>query len=190
MTSGSTDGGEMVKISLCDEVLTEIGKITVIFGLIDHSLAEIIGRIVTVGGRPNELGQIVTAELSFKQRIATVDSLLLFALGKDHDFVNQFAQVKPLLFKAEEQRNLVVHSIWLNPCNAVDSETIIRLKTTAKQKRGLHTDFVAMTLPALRQITDIVAIAFKELCFIELHFHEQPEGVKPQADREEHDKET
>jgi len=47
-----------------------------------------------------------------------------------------------------------------------------------------------MTLPALRQITDIVATAFKQLCFIEIHFGEQSEGVKPQADRKEHDKQT
>lgn len=79
-----------MKINISDEVLAEIGKITVVFGLIEDSLSEITGRIVTVGGRVRELGTIVTAELSYKQMVAILTSLLLFALEKDNEVIEEF----------------------------------------------------------------------------------------------------
>ena len=86
-----------MKINISDEVLVEIGKSTVLFSYIESSLSEIIARIVTVGGRVHELGVIMTAELSFQQRIGTLDSLLLLALGKDSPVVADFNRIKPLL---------------------------------------------------------------------------------------------
>ena len=100
-----------MKINISDDVLSEIGKITITFSLIEDSLANIISKVVTVGGRRHELGTIITAELSFRQLVSTLSSLLLFALGKDNEYVAQFERVKPLLFKAEQERNIVVPHI-------------------------------------------------------------------------------
>ena len=163
----------MLKINLSDEVLAEIGKITVVFSLIEDSLAQIIGKIVTVGGRPRKLGTIVTAELSFRQLVAILDSLLLFALGKDNEFVAEFARVKPKLFQGEQERNVVVHSVWANQSGSVDPHAIVRMKATAKQKKGLRADFIEMGLQDLRRITDVLGEAFGQLSLFELHFHEE-----------------
>ena len=149
-------------------MLSEIGKITVAFSYIEHSLAELIGKIVTVGGRPRALGDILTAELSFKQRIGTLESLLLFALGKEHDFTKQFLQAKFFLFKAEQERNLVIHSLWGAANEAEDPNKIVRVKTTAKQKRGLRTDYVSMDLNDLKRITEVLARAVQEACLLEI----------------------
>ncbi len=162
----------MIKISLSDEVLVEIGKITVIFAFIEDSLAEVIGIIVTLGGRPPGLGAIVTAELSFKQRVGTLDSLLLFTLGREHEVTREFVKVKRLLSKAEQERNRVVHSVWMNKSGAVDPHATIRIKTSAKQKTGLRLDRQLLDLDALQRITDIVGDAYGQLCMFQLHFQE------------------
>jgi len=165
-----------VKINISDEVLAEIGKITIMFSLIENSLAAIIGKIVTVGRLQHELGIIITAELSFRQLISTLSSLLIFALGKDNDYVVQFKRVKPLLFKAEQERNMVVHSVWGAQSGSTEPHAIVRIKATAKHKKGLHIDFVNMKLEDLCRITDLIGEAYKELCLFELHFRENGEA--------------
>lgn len=172
----------MVKINLSDGVLAEIGKITVVFSLIEYSLAEIIGKIVTVGGRPRQLGKIVTAELSFRQLVSTLDSLLLFAFGKDNEFVAQFARVKPLLSRAEQEHNVVVHSVWGKQSESADPHLTIRMKTTAKQKKGLREDWVSMDLEHTRRITNVVGNAYGELCIFALHFQEPEDVESPSSD--------
>jgi hypothetical protein len=161
-----------MKINISDEVLAEIGKITITFSYIEDSLANIIGKILTVNGQRHELGNIVTAELSFKQLISTLSSLLLFALGKDNEYVAQFEHVKPLLFKAEQARNIVVHSVWGGKSDSSNPNEIVRIKATAKHKKGLRKDFVHMGLNDICKITDKLGEAYKELCLFELHFHE------------------
>jgi hypothetical protein len=165
----------MLRLSLSDEVLAEIGKIAVVFGLIEDSLAKIIGRIITVaaGGHRPELGTIVTAELSFKQRIGMLDSLLLFVLGKDHEVVQQLICLKPELFKAEESRNRVLHSTWANQTDSQDPHGVVRMKSTAKQRWGLRRDWEEMGLEELRQVSDVVGHAYGQLCLFELHFREE-----------------
>jgi len=161
-----------MQINISNEILAEIGKATVLFGLIESSLGEIIGKIITVGGRRRELGVIVTAELSFKQRVAAVNSLLLLALGKDNEVVAQFDRLKPVLFQAEQERNTVVHSVWAKDAEAVDPHAVIRMKASAKPRQGLRTDFVAMSLKDLQRTTTLLATAYGQLCLFELHFHE------------------
>lgn len=132
-----------VRINIDDAILAEIGKIVVVFSYIEDSLAEIIARIFMVGGCTHEIGRIITAELSFKQRVSTLDSLLL-KLGKETNCIAEFNRIKPLLTQAEEARNIVVHSVWAKPCPANSPYTVVRIKTTARQKVGLRVDTLPM----------------------------------------------
>jgi hypothetical protein len=171
-----------MQINISNEILAELGKITVLFGLMEASLGEIIGRIITVGGRRRELGVIVTAELAFKQRVSAVNSLLLLALGKDNEVVAQFDRVKPLLFQAEQERNTIVHSVWAKDAEAVDPHAVIRMKATTKPRHGLRTEFVAMSLEDLQQTTALLATAYGELSLFELHFHGDSEDDPSEAE--------
>jgi hypothetical protein len=166
-----------MKINISDEVFAEIGKITVVFAYLEYSLAEIIGKIITVGGRVHELGVIVTAELSFKQRISTLDSLLLFALAKDSPCLAEFNRIKPLLFRAEEDRNRVVHSVWGKDSNDPCPHAVIRMKSTAKQKKGLRVDFVPLHLDDLRAISDCIGKTYGELCIFETQFNDSDQNA-------------
>jgi hypothetical protein len=163
-----------VKINISDTVLAEIGKIVVTHSLIDASLAQIIGTIVSLRSR-HELGQIVTAELSFKQRVSTLRSLLVFCLKEDHETVVEFDRIKKILHAADVQRNLVVHSVWGRPDES-DPHIMIRIKTTAKEKRGLRTEFVTLGPEDLQKITDQVGKAYGEICVFELQFHRREEN--------------
>lgn len=160
-----------MEINLSNEILVEIGKITVVFGLIEDSLSEIIGRIITVGGRIRELGTIVTAELSFKQKISVLTSLLHLALDKDNEAIKQFDRIKPLLFDAEQKRNVVVHSVWAKDEESADPHGVLRIKSTAKSRHGLRTDYISMSLDDLRQTTDSLGNVYGKLCVFELQFH-------------------
>jgi hypothetical protein len=158
----------MVKISISDEILAEIGKIVVVHGLIEDSLANIIGSIVSIKTRP-ELGKVVTAELSFKQLISTLSSLLTLCLGKKHECTTEFESVKKLLYSAEQQRNLIVHSVWVNH-DEPESPSVFRIKTTAKDKVGLRTQFVKLDAKEIQAITGLVADAYAALSLFELRF--------------------
>ncbi len=161
-----------MKFNISNEVLSEIGKITFAFNLIEYSLSEIIVKIVTVGNRKRELGTIITAELSFRQLVSTLSSLLLFSLGKNNIYVSQFESIAKLLFKAEQERNIVVHSVWAAKSDPASPDDVIRIKTTAKYKKGLRNDFVNMNLEELCKITELIGEAYKELCLFELNFQE------------------
>ena len=167
-----------MKINISDEVFVEIGKITVIFAYIEESLAEIIGRIVTVGGRVRELGVIITAELSFKQRVSTLDSILLLALGRESPCVAEFERIKPLLSRAEEERNKIVHSVWMKQSDEPCPHAVVRIKSTAKRNRGLRVDCVPLGLKDLRSIADSIGKTYGELCVFEAQFHENNEKAK------------
>src|ERR1017187_5576594 len=157
-----------MKINISDAVLAEIGKIVVTHSLIDASLANIIGRIVSLRGR-SELGQIVTAELSFRQRVGMLRSLLVFSLTEDHETVVEFDQIKRILNAADDQRNRVVHSIWGHSGEA-DPHIMVRIKTSAKEKKGLRTEVQRLTLEELQKITDQVGHAFGQISIFEQQF--------------------
>ncbi len=161
-----------MQVNITNEILSEIGKITIAFNLIENSLSEIIVKIVTVGNRKRELGTIITAELSFKQMVSTLSSLLLFTLGKNNIYVTQFDHITKLLYKAEQERNIVVHSVWAAKSDSASPDDVIRIKTTAKYKKGLRNDFINMNLDELCKITDLIGEAYKELCLFELNFQE------------------
>lgn len=162
-------------ISLSDDILVEIGKITVAFSLIELSLAEIIGRIATIGHRVHQVGVILTADMSFRHKLRVLNSLLLLAFEKDNPVFAQFAEIKPMLEKAEEQRNTVVHSVWGEGTIGESDQVVVRMKWSAKGKQGLHSDSVATSLEELRSISSLVGVAYSQLCLFELQFHDDPE---------------
>jgi hypothetical protein len=168
-----------MKINLSDEVLAEIGKISVLFCLVEDSLSEIIGAIVTVGGRRRELGVVVAADLSFGQRITTLRALLLLAFAEDHEVMVEFSQLQALLSQAEQQRNIVVHSVWAKNESSSDPHALIRIKATAKPRKGLRRDFESLDLHGLQAITRTIGNAYAKLALFQLHF--QPDSEPDEA---------
>jgi hypothetical protein len=117
-----------------DSILARIGDITVSFALLELQIQSLAGALIQDHQR---ISQIITAELSFKQLRALTTSLYLERRGEDADFET----VRALMRRAadlEEKRNRITHSIWAAGATA---ETVTRIKTTAKEKRGIRFDF-------------------------------------------------
>lgn len=112
-----------------DQHLTHIGDIIVSFALLETTIQNLIGSLIAEHQR---IGQIITAELSFKSLRALTISLYLERHGRD----DGYPSLKTLMNKAGEiegTRNNIIHSIW---GTGKDKDCITRIKITAKEKKG------------------------------------------------------
>lgn len=121
-----------------DELSSVIGMIAIDFANLEDTLSEIIIKMLQID---QERGDIVTSELSFKQKVNLFSSL--YNLLKDKYFFNTFPgfeeeyfkELTKILNQCEYNRNQVIHSTFVQ---SYATEKILRKKTTAKQKQGLR----------------------------------------------------
>jgi len=117
-----------------EKLLTQIGDITVSFAALELYMQEMFLHLVQQTPR---IAHILTSQLTFSRLRATLISLYKEKYGED----NGFNALKDLMAKAgkiEEERNLITHSIW---GSGNTSDSIFRIKVTAREKRGLHAEF-------------------------------------------------
>lgn len=116
------------------EHLKHIGDLTVTFALLEMNIQSFTAALIFEHQR---VGQIITAEVSFKNLRALNLSLYRERHGEDEDF----ERIKKLMIEAgevEEIRNQIMHSVW---GTGKDADHITRIKTTAKEKHGLRFQF-------------------------------------------------
>jgi hypothetical protein len=113
-----------------DEHLKHIGDMTVSFALLESIIQFFIWILFNDDQR---IGQIVTAELSFSKLRALLISIYLERFGDDEDF-KTLRNLMQRASAAEEKRNKITHSVW---GAGGDPDTIMRIKTTAKEKHGI-----------------------------------------------------
>ncbi len=139
-----------------DDYFKVLGKITVNFSSLEIYLSFLIWNLAT---HELKVGKIITSELSFKAKIALFASLYRYQIGDIKKSSNVDKLIKSLT-KAEEKRNIVIHSSWL-----VDEQNtkVIRHKTTSKLKYGLKDDFEDFTIDDLNEISDFISDVGKDL---------------------------
>ena len=125
-----------------DEHLKHIGDVTVSFAMLESVLQSLAQSLLGAGQR---MGQIVTAELSFKALQALSVSLYLQRNGEDSNLQSLRALMKRAA-NAEEQRNQIVHSLW---GAGADATSITRIKATAKERHGVRFHFESVTAERL-----------------------------------------
>jgi hypothetical protein len=124
----------MMQHQVPENLLRHIGDITVSFALLENALQMVVHSLVASSQR---IGQIITAELGFKNLRALSIGLYKERLGEGDKF-DQFRARLRRAAEAEDERNQITHSLWA----AGDSpETITRIKTTAKEKHGIRFHF-------------------------------------------------
>lgn len=119
-------------------LLVQIGEITVSFALLESEIESLVGNLISHDQRK---GQIITAELSFRNLRALLVSLYLHRYGKDSNY-GQFRELIVRLGNIEAKRNVITHSLW---AAGETVDTITRIKTTAKEKDGFKFDFENMS---------------------------------------------
>jgi hypothetical protein len=138
------------------EYLQRIGKVTASFAMLEQTLSFFIWGLIS---NDPIIGQIVTAELRFKNLLS-----LLSSLGR-HRTKNE-KRIKELddwikrAMKVEEKRNVICHSIW-GAGEAPNS--ITRIKTTAKISKGLRRQFEQTTVDDLDFIVNEIRAVSEDL---------------------------
>lgn len=108
-----------------------MGRVTLAFSFLEEMLSVLAALFL---GQDWKVVQVITAEMSFKQKVNLVSSLYKlkyadFVLEPDHDVAKEvLSELITLCFGAEQLRNQIVHSSYVGTT---------RVKTTAKSKRGL-----------------------------------------------------
>ena len=118
--------------------LKAIGDITVSFALLEFTMRSLTHAIL---GTSQRVGQIVTAELSFKNIRALAISLFL----ERHGEAGELVALRSLIKRAatlEEKRNQITHSVWVV---GNTTTSITRVKTTAKEPHGIRHQFEEVT---------------------------------------------
>ncbi len=146
----------MMQHTVSKDHLTEIGDITVSFTLLEFQLQSLIGSLIYEHQR---IGQIVTAELSFRNLRDLLISLYLERHGEDEDFeiLQEFMKRSG---KIEEKRNQITHSIW---AGGKDKNHIIRIKTTAKEKHGISFKSEQFSVNDLSDFVKVIKVLSREL---------------------------
>lgn len=134
---------------LPDEILLAIGRIAVNFAIVEGTIA-FYSEALLAPRDPNDVGRAVTANMSFKNLVHLLSSVHRLRV----DDRSEQQRLDALLSRAltlEEKRNMVTHSRWSPTDNAGE---VVRWKTTASKKRGLHDQFQHMTETELQSLAD------------------------------------
>lgn len=132
-----------------DTHLGKIGDITVSFASLEMGIQTLIGSLINEHQR---VGQIVTAELSFRNLRALAISLYLERHGEDEDY-DTLKELMKQSGDIESTRNNIVHSVW---GAGKDKDHITRIKMTAKQRKGLDFKFEAVSVGDLDAIVKTI----------------------------------
>jgi len=138
-----------------ENILKHIGDIIVSFALIEYSIQILIWSLINEHQR---LGQIVTAELSFNTLISLVISLYKDRHGNDDDDFEILGDLMKRANDLQDKRNRICHSIW--GAGRKDG-SVIRFKTTAKQKAGIKLKYEEMGEATFAKMgTDMKVLAY------------------------------
>lgn len=129
-----------------------LGKVVESFSFLERSLRNLVTLFL---GVTNDIGEIVTAELSYKGLVHLASSLFKHKhvhgdfVVPGEDCAERFDELMSLCFAAEEHRNRTLHSSYV--------AGRFRVKTTAKAKAGLRTVVEAVDASKLLNLSDFIA---------------------------------
>lgn len=137
------------RIGAPEQFDASLGNIVEGFSFLERTLSNVI---ILLLGVTNEIGDIITAELSYRNKLNLLSSLFQHKLTeykKVHsDVETQFKELLSLCNKAEGLRNQIIHS------NYVANQ--FRIKITAKAKKGLVKNIEKITPDRLLDIADFI----------------------------------
>nr|WP_298996624.1 hypothetical protein [uncultured Allomuricauda sp.] len=143
------------RVGTPDELSAVMGRITMNFQYLENRIEKIITEQFL--DLEKDIGMILTAELSFKNKVNLFASLFYkintprrFNLVKDYE-LEHFKLLIKAVYRCEELRNTILHS---NISKNWKSKEIIRTKTTAKSKKGLSVVNEVVDIPYLFDVSD------------------------------------
>src|SRR6266487_391796 len=115
-----------------------IGALAVSFSQLETLVMVFIVGLIEVD--PN-VGMALVSEMSFAKRLDALQSIAPFTI-KDATLCEELAEVIAHMSESECQRNTILHTTW-----ALSGQSnVMRLKPTAKRKKGLKTNLRAASV--------------------------------------------
>lgn len=154
------------------EGMASFGECIVWFQHIEHTLCVCIS---VMAGMPDEIGLIVTSEMSYRVRVATFAGLAQHLAKAEALPEDLFELVKRLRW-AEEERNRLVHSVWdlheETPGLLRREKGALRKNKYTSDVEDFHPDDLA-ELRALYEgiVTDLVYLTGKQFPDLEDRLH-------------------
>jgi hypothetical protein len=137
-------------LTVSDEILCEIGRITVYQSHIESELAFFIQELLRVAN--DGRGDIITVKLSFNELIRVAGSLLRSEFGDDYEQVKRFDEFSSDANVVFARRNQLAHSLW-GFGEDLTRNTATRIKTTEK-KQSVRKDVEFLSLQDLKNISE------------------------------------
>jgi hypothetical protein len=125
-------------ITLPDPYLIAIGKVCVAWGHLEAFVDLSIGKFAGYEEIYDPRAAIVTAHMPWPLKMNILESLVA-ALLPDFPQLARFAAVKPLLRKAQDGRNRIVHGQW-----GYENNRATKLRATARGKLRTNIDPIAV----------------------------------------------
>jgi hypothetical protein len=130
-------------VNVNESILCEIGRIAALQSRIEGQMAIFIGELLYLD---EQKGKIITARLSFRLLLETLESLLHEEFGDKHQNFIDFKDLKSKISGLEQKRNEIVHSMW-SYGDYFQKDTATRVKK--KAKAGSQDTFI-ITLDELK----------------------------------------
>lgn len=146
-----------------DTVARALGSVVIEFEMLDEQIRAAISFLLR---RDENIGRIVTAELSFKNKVNLLAALFRQQKANSPD-IDRLDELGARFFEIEQQRNRVVHSKWKGQLFG-NSMTI--QKYTARHRQGLRRQEESLTpgqVEAIALHCGYLAFCLDELMFAE-----------------------
>jgi len=144
-------------ISAIDHTLIEpIGLVTVNFSMLEGNLKFFIWTLIS---HEQRIGQIITANLAFRQLIDLFGSLYRFHV-KDEVLLTEFEQLRKSLEEANDRRNNLIHSQWAAGDKPGKST---KFKIVARAKQGVIHKFDSISIEDITALADFIAHAAHDI---------------------------
>ncbi|MDP1675734.1 MAG: hypothetical protein Q8L88_02620 [Bacteroidota bacterium] len=138
------------------EFLTEIGRVTVNFAILERELSFLVEKVLD---NTEKISLVSTSELSFRLLVSLATALVKEIASIEK--AQEFSKLTTFLLELETKRNNIIHSLW-----GSSSEKVIRSKYTSKIKHGLRFQREELKVEDIEKIAlDISLAAYKVSIF-------------------------
>lgn len=156
-----------IDFGISNEILAELGKTIVLQSDIDRSVTHFAGVFLVAD---KEKADIALSEISFKNKLSILSSLVNKLFARHQELRERFAEVRKRLERFENFRNRVAHSYW-GASESNEPHVAVREKTTAKLRKGLVYENERVTIADISSALEEALFAQQELHVVCIEFY-------------------
>jgi hypothetical protein len=120
--------------TLPDEYLIAIGRVSYIWGVLESSMDFPLAKLSGLDRDDDPRPAIMVTHMSWPQRMDTLETFVSL-LSSEYEYLQRFSEVKPILKKAQEGRNRIVHARWGRQDSSI---TIAKMTARGKLKVSIE----------------------------------------------------